>query len=56
MGITSLTGITNEMVADAPKFFEVGKEIFEMLKNNIFVAHNVNFDYSFLKNEFQTQT
>ena len=53
MGITSLTGITNEMVADAPKFFEVAKEIFEMLENNIFVAHNVNFDYSFLKNEFQ---
>jgi DNA polymerase III subunit epsilon len=54
MGITSLTGITNEMVADAPKFFEVGKEIFEMLENNIFVAHNVNFDYSFLKHEFQS--
>jgi len=53
MGITSLTGITNEMVADAPKFFEVAKDIFEMLTDNIFVAHNVNFDYSFLKNEFQ---
>ena len=51
--ISKLTGITNEMVKDAPKFFEVAKEIFEMLENNIFVAHNVNFDYSFLKNEFQ---
>lgn len=53
MGITSLTGISNEMVVDAPKFYEVAKEIYQMLEGNIFVAHNVNFDYSFLKKEFQ---
>ncbi|MGW8123244.1 exonuclease domain-containing protein [Roseivirga echinicomitans] len=53
MNITALTGITNEMVRDAPRFFEVAKEIYQMLEGNIFVAHNVNFDYSFLKNEFQ---
>ncbi len=53
IGITSLTGISNEMVADAPKFFEVAKDIYELLDGNIFVAHNVNFDYSFLKREFQ---
>lgn len=53
MNITSLTGISNEMVADAPKFFEVAKEIHQMLEGNIFVAHNVNFDYSFIKKEFQ---
>lgn len=52
-GITTLTGISNHMVADAPKFFEVAKEIHLMLEGNIFVAHNVNFDYSFLKKEFQ---
>lgn len=53
MNITALTGISNEMVEDAPKFFEVAKEIYQMLEGNIFVAHNVNFDYSFIKKEFQ---
>ncbi|MFY0594570.1 exonuclease domain-containing protein [Roseivirga sp.] len=52
MGITSLTGISNEMVMNAPKFYEVAKEIHQMLEGNIFVAHNVNFDYSFIKKEF----
>ena len=53
IGITSLTGISNEMVYDAPKFYEVAKDILLLLKGNIFVAHNVNFDYSFIKKEFQ---
>ncbi len=48
----SLTGITNEMVATAPKFHEVAKKILEMTENRIFVAHNVNFDYNFIKEEF----
>jgi DNA polymerase-3 subunit epsilon len=39
--ITTLTGITNEMVADAPKFEEVASNIYNLLKDNIFVAHNV---------------
>lgn len=52
-GITTLTGISNEMVADAPKFYEVAKDIHQMLEGNVFVAHNVNFDYSFIKKEFQ---
>ncbi len=52
-GITTLTGISNEMVMDAPKFFEVAKDIYQLLEGNIFVAHNVNFDYSFIKKEFQ---
>jgi len=53
-GITTLTGISNEMVADAPRFFEVAKDIHLMLAGNTFVAHNVNFDYSFLKKEFHS--
>ncbi|MCX6198795.1 MAG: exonuclease domain-containing protein [Bacteroidetes bacterium] len=48
--ITGLTGITNEMVKNAPPFSDVAKEIFELLNNRVFVAHSVNFDYSFLKN------
>lgn len=47
--IQSFTGITNEMVADAPLFEEVAEEVFRLLEENIFVAHNVNFDFSFIK-------
>ncbi|MBC8110897.1 MAG: 3'-5' exoribonuclease, partial [Verrucomicrobia bacterium] len=50
--ITELTGISNEMVQDAPKFYEVAKKITEYTNGNIFVAHNVRFDYSFVKAEF----
>lgn len=50
--ITQMTGITNQMVASAPKFYEVAKEIYEHLKNTIFVAHNARFDYGFLKEAF----
>lgn len=48
----SLSGITNEMVADAPKFYEVAKKILELTESHIFVAHNVGFDYGFIKDEF----
>lgn len=51
--ITQLTGITNEMVQNAPKFYEVAKDIVKFTENCIFVAHNVNFDYNFVKAEFQ---
>jgi DNA polymerase-3 subunit epsilon len=51
--ITQLTGITNSMVADAPKFYEVAKQIVEITADKIFVAHNVNFDYSFIRQEFK---
>jgi DNA polymerase-3 subunit epsilon len=47
--ITALTGITNEMVADAPSFQEVAQNVFRLLEDRVFVAHNVNFDYSFIK-------
>lgn len=50
--IQRLTGIDNEMVAHAPKFFEVAKKIVEMTEGRIFVAHNVFFDYKFLQREF----
>ncbi|MEI6854328.1 MAG: exonuclease domain-containing protein, partial [Bacteroidota bacterium] len=49
---TKLTGITNEMVADAPKFHEVAQKILELTEGRIFVAHNVSFDYSFIRDEF----
>ncbi len=50
--ITRLTGITNEMVADAPVFADVADEFAEFMGDAIFVAHNVRFDYGFLSAEF----
>jgi DNA polymerase III subunit epsilon len=47
--IQAFTGITNEMVQDAPRFEEVAEKVYTCLQGNIFVAHNVNFDYSFIK-------
>jgi len=52
--ISSMTGITNKMVENAPKFYEVAKEIFLKLDGHIFVAHNVNFDYNFIRQEFKS--
>ncbi|MFZ1750838.1 MAG: 3'-5' exonuclease, partial [Saprospiraceae bacterium] len=52
--ITRITGIDDAMVADAPRFYEVAKKVVEMTDNTIFVAHNVRFDYSFIKEEFAT--
>lgn len=51
--ITRITGIDNDMVARAPRFFEVAKNIVELLDGAIFVAHNVRFDYSFVQKEFR---
>jgi DNA polymerase III subunit epsilon len=50
--IQKLTGITDEMVQLAPSFSEIAPELFELLQGKIFVAHNVNFDYSFLHHQF----
>ena len=51
--ISALTGITNEMVADAPKFFEIARHLVELTADCIFVAHNVAFDYGFVRSEFR---
>jgi DNA polymerase-3 subunit epsilon len=50
--IQSLTGITNEMVADAPTFGQLAPGLFERLEGKLLIAHNARFDYGFLKNEF----
>ncbi|WP_442591589.1 exonuclease domain-containing protein [Pedobacter sp. AW31-3R] len=49
--IQALTGIDNEMVMDAPEFNEVAPKIYDMLKDKVFVAHNVNFDFSFIHHQ-----
>ncbi len=51
--VSTLTGITDRMVADAPLFREVAPNIHSLLKGRIFVAHNVNFDYTFLRSQLK---
>lgn len=51
--ITKLTGISNAMVADAPTFAEVAEQINNITQDAIFVAHNVQFDYLYIRNEFK---
>jgi DNA polymerase-3 subunit epsilon len=47
--ISALTGITNEMVQNAPPFEDVAADIYHLIHGKIFVAHNVNFDFSFVR-------
>ena len=51
--VESLTGITNAMVEDARHFKMIADELYELLHDKIFVAHNVNFDYAYLKYYFK---
>jgi DNA polymerase III subunit epsilon len=51
--IFALTGINNEMVRDAPVFDDIAPTVFEMLSDRIFVAHSVNFDYSFVRHQLE---
>ena len=51
--VVKLTGINNEMLRSAPKFFEVAKRIIEMTNDCVLVAHNADFDYRILRTEFR---
>ena len=51
--ITDLTGISNDMVKRAPKFYEIARKIVEITQDKIFVGHNVQFDYRFVQEEFK---
>lgn len=50
--ISKLTGITDAMVATAPVFADIAAELWQQLQGCIFVAHNVRFDYGFIRAEF----
>ncbi len=52
--ITKITGINNEMVADAPKFYEIAKQLVEITEGQVFVAHNSAFDFGFIQQEFRS--
>ncbi|SDD36385.1 exonuclease domain-containing protein [Niabella drilacis] len=49
--IQALTGISNEMVEQAPLFEAIAAEVYQLLQDRVFVAHSVNFDYSFVKSQ-----
>lgn len=51
--ISQMTGITDDMVANAPRFFEVARKIIELTEGRVFVAHNAPFDYRFIQSEFK---
>lgn len=50
--ITRITGITSGDIAGAPKFSDIADELLDVVSGAVFIAHNVRFDYSFLKMEF----
>ena len=51
--IQAMTGITDKMVATAPTFDAVAEKIYNILHDKIFIAHNVNFDYSFVNSHLK---
>ena len=52
--VQKLTGINMDLVKNSPKFKDVSEKIFEITKDKIIVAHNVDFDYRIIKNEFKS--
>jgi len=52
--IVRLTGITDQMVENAPKFYEIAKNVLEFTNDCVFVAHNVAFDYGMFRSEFRS--
>jgi DNA polymerase-3 subunit epsilon len=51
--VTRLTGISNAMVASAPLFGEIAEEVYAILHDKIFVAHNVQFDFSYIDQQLK---
>jgi DNA polymerase III subunit epsilon len=51
--ISRLTGITNEMVSDAPRFDDIAGKLYGYIEGSVLAAHNVRFDHGFLKSEFK---
>ena len=51
--VVNLTGINNDMLRNAPKFYEIAKRIVEITQDAVLVAHNAKFDYRILRTEFK---
>lgn len=54
--IVSLTGITDSMVRDAPRFGQVAEQVLPLLEGRVFVAHNAPFDWRFVCSELERST
>jgi len=52
--IAALTGIDNSTVANAPEFRDIAQQVLDITQDTVFVAHNVNFDYNVIRNEFKS--
>lgn len=50
--VVGLTGITNQMLQNQPKFYEIANRILKITEGCIIVAHNAKFDYRMLHMEF----
>lgn len=53
--ITSITGITNEMLKGKPKIIDLRKEVLNFIGNDVLVGHNISFDVSFLQKGFNEE-
>ena len=53
--ITSITGITNEMLKGKPKIIDLKKEVLNFIGNDVLVGHNISFDVSFLQKRFNEE-
>ncbi len=53
--IADMTGITPEELESAPTFRQIREDVVDLLSDCVFVAHNVRFDYGFLRSEFRRQ-
>jgi DNA polymerase-3 subunit epsilon len=51
--VAKLTGISDKLVSTAPTFAEIAEELLRITAGAVFVAHNANFDYSFVKEEYR---
>lgn len=51
--VSKLTGISDKDVAGKPVFESIAEKLYQQIKDSVFVAHNVSFDYAFLKTEFK---
>ena len=51
--VTKLSGITNNMVRTAPKFYQLAKRLVKITEGTTFVAHNIGFDYRVFQEQFE---
>lgn len=51
--VSKIHGITDSMVLKSPKFGDIVNQILDIIYDSVLVGHNIDFDYNFLKSEFE---